>query len=260
MKERYGWLVLPTSLITLLLVSALPGSTQAPSRQERELTARVEELYRLFVAGDWKKVEPMVSEGTQNIWLVQPKGKIEAFQITEVKVEPDGRQANVTVMVTYRIPQVTTPFTQTERSKWVLEKGRWVIQLQPMPSLSGMYPSMFEQTPNSNVASPTAPLPIVFSEKPVRIRRPQGGSETTVKVEIQNVTPNTVKLQNLGTDCPCLKVVADRTELRPVEKGNLTLTYNPSLHPDPKAPLHVRGTILAPAIFTLDLPVNITDE
>lgn len=265
MKARRGWFVLPISLTTLLLVAALSGNTQAPSRQQQDLTKRVDQIYRLFVIGDWKKVEPMVSEDTRNNWAAQAKGAIDSFQITEVKLEPDGKHANASVLVTFRIPQVGGPITQAQKSKWVYEKGNWFIQIQPPPSPLEAFRGAgipLAGTPSAGTPSvPTTPIsPVVWDQNPIRLPRPQAGAETVIKVSFQNVTPNPVLIQNLRSDCPCLKVATDKTQVQPVEKGVLTLTYNASLHPNPQGPLHVQGTLLAPAVYFLDLPVNITGE
>ncbi|MCH7977398.1 MAG: hypothetical protein IH935_00270, partial [Acidobacteria bacterium] len=67
-------------LLIFLLAAGLPGRAQdqaAPeSEKARQLTERVDQLYQLFVSGDWRKVEPYVAEESQDIWLAQAKGTI----------------------------------------------------------------------------------------------------------------------------------------------------------------------------------------
>jgi len=246
-------------LLIFLLAAGLPGRAQdqaAPeSEKARQLTERVDQLYQLFVSGGWREVEAYVAEESQDLWLAQAKGTIDAYEIKEVKVAPDGERADVTVMTTFRIPQVPgSPIQMPQKSEWLFEKGQWVIKLKPPPS-------MLEIFKRSGAPSnpPVLKAPLVFDQNPVRIPPPEAGSETVVKVGFQNAGTLTVHLQDLKTTCPCLRAEVNTMVVQPGGKGTLTLTYLSSAAPSSKGPLSVQA-ILAPSMYFLDLPVEISEE
>ena len=113
-----------------LLAFALPGSAQDLAAREQQLRQRVEGVYRLFVTGAWRNVEQYVTEDTRDLWLGQAKSTIEAFELGEIKVEPDGLRANVTVKATFRIAQSAGPFTTPQISEWVFEKNQWFLKVK----------------------------------------------------------------------------------------------------------------------------------
>ena len=253
MQLRLSPLVGRLTLMILALALALPGNAQAPSKRERQLSKRVDQLYQLFVSGEWKKVEPFVAKESQEIWLAQAKGRIDSYRIEEVKVAPDGKQADVTVLATFRMPQAEAPFTQPQKSQWLYEKGRWFIKLRRPPSLLEMFKAASSSTPTGPGLSP-----LVFDQNPIQIPRPKEGGEAVVQVAFQNVTPDTIALQDLQTTCACLKAEVVGSGLGLAEKGTLTLTYNPSLHSNSER-LAVRAMV-TPTMYSLEVPVELTGE
>ncbi len=241
--------------LVFLVAFGLPGQAQDQAALERQLTERVDQLYQLFVSGDWRAVEPFVAEESQDIWLAQAKSTIDAFEIKEVKVAPDGERADVTVMVTYRIPQAPgAPVHQPQKSEWLFQNGKWVIKLKPPPSMLEIF--KMSGAPSN---PPVLKAPLTFDQNPVRIPHPEAGSEAVVKVPFRNVTSNVVMIQDLSTNCSCLQAQVDQTVVRPDGKGILTLTYHPSTNPATESPLSVQA-ILAPSTYFLDLPVIFSNE
>ena len=255
MKERYGRLVLPTFLITLLLVLALPGETQDLSAREQQLRQRVNEIYRLFVSGEWRKVEQYVSEDTRDPWFAQPKSTIDSFEIKEIKVAPDGTKADVTVMATFRVPQAALPFTMPQKGEWVFEEGLWFLKIRKPPTLFEMF-----QATGAPSNPQTSQSPFVFDQNPVLLPKSEGTSEIVVKVPFQNVNPNVVTVQELSTTCACLKAEMDKLRLNPEEHAILTVTYHNTSDTAPPARLAIQALILSPAVYQLELPVVLQDQ
>ncbi len=256
MRSHHGFSrqVLFLALLFLLAGTANPQSPAAPqSKQERQLVERVEGIYKLFVSGDWRKIEPFVSEDTRDIWFAQPKGAIESFEIKGVTVAPDGKRADVTVMVTFFVPQANATYTMPQKSEWVYEKGKWFLTVTPPPSLLEMFQAMGAPPQPEQAVSP-----VVFDQNPILLPKAAVGSEVVVKVSFQNVTPHVVTVQELGTTCACLKAEMNTMELRPTEKGVLTLTYQATATP-PTPRLAVQA-LLVPSMYLLDLPVVFPNE
>ena len=140
MKVWFTYSVRRLLPLVLLLAAGLPGRAQDQAAQERQLTERVDQLYQLFVSGEWRKVEPYVAEESQDIWLAQAKGTIDSFEIKEVKVAPDGERADVTVMTIFRIAQVPgSPIHMPQKSEWLFEKSQWVIKLKHPPTMLDIF-------------------------------------------------------------------------------------------------------------------------
>ena len=86
-----------------------------------------------------EKVGAYVAEESQDIWLVQAKRTVDAFEIQEVTVAPGGQRADVTVMITYRIPQAPgAPFRQPQKTEWLYQGGEWFVRLKPLGFFDGL--------------------------------------------------------------------------------------------------------------------------
>ncbi len=255
MKTGFAGIVRQLFPLILLFAAGLPGRAQDQAVLERQLTERVDQLYQLCVSGEWRKVEPYVAEESQDLWLAQAKGTIDAYEIKEVKIAPDGERADVTVMTAFRIAQVPgSPIHMPQMSEWLFEKGQWVIKLKPPPSMLEIF--KMSGAPSN---PPVLKAPLVFDQNPVRIPPPEAGSETVLRVPFQNVTSNVVMIQDLSTNCSCLQAEVDQTAVRPDGQGVLTLTYHPSANSSSKRSFSVQA-ILAPSTYFLDLPVVLSNE
>ena len=244
--------------LTLLgLFSALPGEAQNTAALERQLTKRVDEYYKLLVTGEWRKVQDYITEDSYDTWLAQPKNTIQSYEIKEVKVAPDRKQADVTVMVTFIIPQFPVALTHARPSQWVYQKRQWFIRLATPKELGEVFREVFgTKGPVSEPQPVTSPL--VFDQNPIRLPRNEGAAETTVKVPFQNVSSTPVTVKDLNTNCPCLSVEVDKTMVRPQEKGTLTVTYRAPANDRPARPA-IRA-VLSPSLYLLDLAVEFSNE
>ena len=181
MTAGFRGIVRRLSPLILLLACGLPAQAQDRAALEQRLSERVEQLYQLFVSGDWSKVDAYITDDSRNIWLAQAKNTIEAFEIDAVTVAPDGQKADVTVMISYRIPQAPgAPFTQPQKTEWLHQGGEWFVQLKPPPSPMDLF------TKGATAVKPAAPKPAFrFDQNPVSIARPSAGFKAVVKVPLK---------------------------------------------------------------------------
>ena len=251
-------LVFTAWLLPLALVATIPGLAETPNQSglEKRLTTRVNQIYQLFVSGEWEKVTPFISKDTLNIWLAQNKSIIEGFKIDSIQIAPDGKQAEVTVMATFHVPQVpTAPFSMAQKTQWVYEKGQWFMKVRPRPSQL----ELFQMMAQSSAAHMAPSSPLVFDQNPVKIPRSGAGTESVATVSFQNIFPMDVSIQDLKTNCACLKAEVDRTALPSTTKGVLTIKYSGPPDGLAGATLAVQATI-APMMYSLKLPVVLGDN
>lgn len=253
MQWRLSPLVGRLTLMILALALALPGNAQAPSKRERQLTQRVDQLYRLFVSGEWRKAESFLTKDSLDLWAGQAKSAIISFHIEEVKVAPDGKQADATVQVTFNVPQMpATPFAQPQKSQWLYQKGKWFLKLKRPPSVA----ELFKTSRPSEVE--VAPSPLSFAQNPIKLPIPRPDSETVVKTFVQNMAIGDVSVEDLRTTCSCLTAEMDRTIFHPADRGVLTVQYV-GPYPPSQSTIHVQAT-LSPMMYLLDLPVVFSKE
>lgn len=248
MRVRVGWTAFHVLFPAVcLLAFALPGGAQDTAAGEQQLRQRVEEVYRLFVSGEWRKVEQYVSEDARDLWFAQPKSGIEGFQIKDIKIDPDGKRADVIVMATFRVAQVPDPVTMAQRGEWVLDDGVWYLKVKKVPSLYDMFKA---------TGAPSGPQsPFVFEQNPVRLPKTEDGSPTVVRIPLQNVSSRAIVVQELSTTCSCLEAIMDRLQLDAQEHAVLTVTYRPPSGQTPPSSLAIRAVLFTPAIYQLELPV-----
>lgn len=243
-------------LLPLILLIALPlhPESRGPVALEKRLTKRVDQLYRLFVSGDWEKVTPFISEDTRQNWIATAKGKVNSYHIESVNIAPDGKQARVTVEVVFPFPKLfTTLVTQPQMSDWVYQKGEWFMKMRPRPSLVDLMELAGNPPPNPAGSLP----PFALEQNPIKVPLPAPGAESVVRVSFQNVSPLPTTFQNLRTNCPCLKVEVDRPELQTGGKGTLTVTFSGSPDDSSGTPLAIQATIL-PSMYSLNIPVVVS--
>ena len=242
------------ALAPILLVLPLGAQSRKQAALEKQLAKRVQEVYQLFVSGDWDRITPYISEDTRSIWTTQPKSTIDAFQLDTIEVAPDGKSAKVNVMTTFRVVQVPgAPFHQGQKSDWVYGKGRWFLKIKRPPPLTNFFKS------TSNVPAPgQVTSPFIFTENPVKMRIPEAGAESVATVRFQNVTPLPVTLENLRTNCSCLRVTSDIMMVHPTVDATLTLTYKAPANL-PESPLAVQATVL-PLNYALSVPVVLVEK
>ena len=241
-------------LVLLLAAFPHPAESQGQAALEKQVTKRVDQIYQVFVSGEWRKVAPFLTEDSQDLWLAAPKGKLDSYHIESVEIAPNGKQATAMVKVTFQVKEAAgVPFTMLRRSDWVYQKGQWLMKLKPPSSLL----DTFSMIAPSKAVKATSPL--LFDQNPIHLSRPQPGSEVVIRIPFQNVTPNVISVQDLRTNCACLKAEMDKTEVKPEEKGLLTVTYR-ALSNTPPSPAPVVQAILAPVMFLLDIPVVIDTE
>jgi hypothetical protein len=186
------------------------------------------------------------------------KNKIESFEVKEVQIAPDGREADVTVLVTFYIPQISAPFHQPRKTKWINERRNWHIKLPPVVSATELFQKVFGGASMGGLSAPQpVQAPLRFDQNPVRLSPQQGAAEVTAQVPFQNTTASVVSVTQLGSNCPCLQVSMDKVLLQPGEQGILTVTYRALPTGPPPRPPVVQATI-GPSFYLLDLPVEIT--
>jgi len=250
MRLRLGTVVARMFVLALWLVPSPSTEAQNLAAREQQLKQRVEEVYRLFVTGEWRKVEAYVSEDSRDLWFGQPKSAIEAYELGEIKLDPDGRRADVTVKATFRVPPVPVPFTMPQKGEWVFENEQWFLKVKPRPTMLEMF-----RATGAPLNPQASRSPFTFEQNPVVLPKAEGGSEIVVKVPFQNVIPTAVTVQELSTTCACLKAEMDKLQLRPEEHGILTVTYRATAGETPPSGLAIRGLLFTPAVYQLELPV-----
>jgi uncharacterized protein DUF1573 len=239
-----------SGLLFVLLLPCLVAAQQ-PDQAKKELTQRVDQLYHIFMTGEWKLAEPFLTEDSKSIWS-QAKTPIDSFEIKDVTIAPDGKEADVTVSVTSKFPQMSdAPFTRVQKVQWINQEGQWLIQLQAPRTAIDLFKSG-----GTVPAAEGSGSPLGFTPDPVKLVPSGSGAKTVLDVAFKNRTPIAISIQNLRTTCACLQVEADKTDVAPGEGGTLTLTYLNSSTPPEHPPL-IQAT-LAPAMYSLELPVEIS--
>ena len=233
----------------LLLALALPAGAQDLAAREQQLRQRVDEVYRLFVAADWRGVEQYLTEDSKAIWAARPKQRYGPYSIESVRVADDGLHADVTVRTIMSLPMApTTSLEVPQPTQWVYSNGVWLLSFT-----SHKVPLDLFQTSARKFTPYVKKSPIRFEQDPVELPPIQRGERTVVQVPFQNVSGEVARIRGLRANCSCLTVKADKTTLQPDETGILTVTY--------RAPNRLLrnlsiGATLHPGSYLLDLRVH----
>ena len=227
-RRRVGHL--PTRIGLIALLSLLPANSRllADSRSEQALRTRVNELYSALRQSDWKKVEKYLTKDSRRIFRSEPKKNITEYQIDSVKVEPDGRSAQVVV----RLPGPPSmiagpPIFLPQTTRWQLVGGKWYMELSD-PRLAGKLPAPSDQQQSSGPHFKANSSDLKFDTTYVGVGFVHKGEVKVARFPFTNVSQRTVTVADVQSTCPCLRLTSQQKEFKPGEAGAIELTFDPS--------------------------------
>jgi len=227
-KRKVGRFLNRAGLIALL--SLLPANTRvlADSPSEQALRARVDQLYSALRQSDWKKVEKYLTKDSRRIFRSQPKKTITEYQVDSVKVETDGRSAQVVV----RLPGPPTmiagpPIFLPQTTRWQLVGGKWFMELRD-PHLAGRLPGPGDQQQAPGPHFTINSSDLKFDSTYASVGFVHKGEVKVARFPFTNVSQRTVTVADVQSTCPCLRLTSQQKEFKPGEAGAIELTFDPS--------------------------------
>jgi hypothetical protein len=219
------------------------GFNRPPAGVDEALRARVEEFYKLEMAGRFRQAEGLVCEDSKDRYYDAEKRRWSSVEILQTTYEPDFAKGRVTAALGTMINTMSGPMPVKApvTSLWRLEKGLWCRYI-PDVSQEGMVTPFGVMKPAPDNGAPANPFAgamgaIPTNEKQleamVKLSRNQvsipasGGSET---VEIFNGMPGNIEIK---VTCP--GVIGLECELAPAEvpkDGKASLVLKFTAHPD----------------------------
>ena len=211
-----------------------------PADVDQALRARITEFYELQVKGEFRKVEPLVAEDTQDLYYNSSKTKYLSFEIGRIQYSDNFTRAKATVLCEQYIMLpgfMGRPMKVPTPSTWKLENGKWYWYVDP---------DSLRRTPLGTMASSqpvgSAPerksIPEIPTTVPDFIYKQVKADKTSVtlkageseQVTISNSAPGAMNISLTGS-VPGVDVKLDRTVLNAGEKAVLTVQAGPDAKP-----------------------------
>jgi len=191
---------------------AKPQLSSAELNKRKEaLASRVTELYDLAKAGQWRKMEALMTEDSKDIFYGQSKNPINEFEVKRVEVDPDGKTGHVVVEIKFVSGGLAQPMVMPQKSRWVYENGAWLVKLEK-PVAHPL--AAFTQ---GGAAGP--PSALRFSQREIEIER--GAHEYVLRFE--NTGQQTLAVSAGADPCQCMDVSLDKEKYAPGESGELRI-------------------------------------
>ena len=227
-KRKAGRSLIPAGLIALLILFLARVPLIADSASEQALRARVDGLYSALRQSDWKKAEKFLTKDSRRIFRSEPKKTITEYQVDSVKIEADGRSAQVVV----RLPGPPAmipgpPLFLPQTTRWQLVGGKWSMELSD-PRLAGRLPAPGDAPQASGPHFAVNSSDLKFDSTYASTGFVRAGEVKLVRFPFTNVSQRTVTIADVQSTCPCLRLTNQQKEFKPGEAGAIELTFDPS--------------------------------
>jgi len=221
----------PIALVCLALAWGVHGACAAPqasssgkqppaksqlssaelNKRKEALASRVTEVYELAKAGQWRKMEALMTEDSKDIFYGQSKNPINEFEVKRIEVEPDGKTGKAVVDIKFAAGGFAQPMVLPQPSRWVFENGIWLLKLEK-PVAHPL--AAFTQ---GGAAGP--PSALRFDAREIEIER--GAHEYVFRFE--NTGQQTLVVRAGADPCQCMDVSLDKDKYAPGESGKLRI-------------------------------------
>ena len=192
-----------------------PAKSQLSSaelnKRKEALASRVTEVYELAKAGQWRKMDALMTEDSKDIFYGQSKNPINDFEVKRVEVEPDGKTGRAVVDIKFAAGGFAQLTVLPQPSRWVFENGVWLLKLEK-PVAHPL--AAFTQ---GGAAGP--PSALRFGQREIDIER--GAHEYLLRFE--NTGQQTLAVRAGADPCQCMDVSLDKDKYAPGESGELRI-------------------------------------
>lgn len=197
------------------------SSTELNKRKEA-LASRVTEVYELAKAGQWRKMEALMTEDSKDIFYGQSKNPINEFEVKRVEVEPDGKTGRAVVDIKFMAGGFAQPMVLPQPSRWVFEDDVWLLKLEK-PAAHPL--AAFTQ---GGAAGP--PSALRFDKREIEIER--GVHEYVLRFE--NTGQQVLAVRAGADPCQCMDVSLDKEKYAPGESGELRIKTEIDANMEPR--------------------------
>jgi hypothetical protein len=249
-------LLFPAVAITAWAQQTHPGSAKA----EKALRARAQEFFQLEADKKYRQAEAFVAEESRDDYYNGNKYNIKNFSIQKVELL-SNKSAKVTIMakVTLMMPQAgPMDFDAPATSNWKIEKGRWVLYIDPATKFQTPFGTLKPGQASGNPgplnmagkAPPVAALQesVTIDRKSLALR-PGAPPET---VTISNGLPGGVDLEVQSAPVSGLSWELEKKHLEAGEKTNLR--FQAKGEGERQGVVHL---LVSPTAAQLDITVSI---
>jgi hypothetical protein len=209
-----------------------------PADVDQALRARLAEFYDLHVKGEFRKVEALVAEDTQDFYYSSNKTKYLSFEIRSIEYSDNFTHAKATVLCEQYINLpgfLGKPMKVPMPSTWKLVDGKWYWYVDPESLRMTPFGKM---NPGPAREPASKPLPAIPTTVPDFIYKQVKADKTSValkageseQVTITNEAPGAMNISLTGS-VPGVEVQLDRTALNTGEKAVLTVRAGDNAKP-----------------------------
>jgi len=146
-------LLFPAVAVTAWAQQTNPAAAKA----ENALRARAQEFFQLQVDKKYRQGEAMVAEESKDAYYNGSKYNIKNFTVQKVELLDNNTRAKVIILakVTMVMPEAGAfDFDAPTTSVWKIEKGQWVLYIDPAPESQTPFGTLKPSQNNGSAAPP----------------------------------------------------------------------------------------------------------
>jgi hypothetical protein len=193
---------------------------QHPNPGEKGLQDRVAIFYGYLKDHRKTEAERYVTKDTLDDFRLMPVGDFLAAQIDGMKISPDGKTAEVGIVLTISQANLPAPFAMPRKTNWRLDSDGWKIVI-PKQGMTSSTEMMFRSNTKSK--------PDLVFVKPVQDLSPiKQGEKKIARFAFSNSSDHPVRVLAMLSDCDCLSLKSPKKTYAPGESGEIEVEFDSS--------------------------------
>jgi Protein of unknown function (DUF1573) len=199
----------------------------------QKLRERITQFYTAIQMNELDKAAEFIVENARSTFKSQPPGRIQGFNISEIKLEENKQSATVIVAVKIIAPNIFRPFDLPMYTRWKLRGGDWFNDINDPPqTIDDKFREYFSKKQEARLRrppnSPPLPLEVKFDRDVIDFGLAAKGTTLTLRFPFTNVSPKEIRIEKVYVQDQFMKDGTKKVSFKPGEKGEVVVDLDTS--------------------------------
>jgi hypothetical protein len=190
------------SLSLTLFIFSLHRDGWSETDDVQNLRERIAQFYTAIQMNDWDKAAQYVVETARTTFKSQPHGRIQGFNISEIKIEESKQSATVIVAAKIMMPTIFRPLDVPMYTRWKLQDGDWFNDINdPPPTVDDKFREYFYNKQEARVKrdpkGPPLPIEVKFDREVIDFGLAAKGTTLTLRFPFTNLSSKEIRIEKV---------------------------------------------------------------
>jgi len=221
------------SLFLSLFIFGLHEDGWSETDDAQKLRERITQFYTAIQTNQWDKAAEYIVENARTTFRTQPHGRIQGFNISEIKLEESKQSATVIVAVKIMMPTIFRPLDVPTYTRWKLQDGDWFNDINDPPQtvddkFREYYYNKLEARLNRPPNAPPLPVEVKFDREVFDFGLAAKGTTLTLRFPFTNLSSKEIRIEKVYVQDQFMKDSTKKVSFKPGEKGEVIVDMDTS--------------------------------